>query len=63
MACLAPRANAEYPCSGPGPGEIIVGMTNGSDGVATEIQTTRIIQHKIILAAVVLVITTQSRRH
>lgn len=35
MACFAPSAIAEYPCSFAGPGEIVVGSTEASHGVAS----------------------------
>jgi hypothetical protein len=35
MTILAPKAEAEYPCSFAGPGEIAVGMTEASNGVAS----------------------------
>lgn len=35
MTFLAPKAKAEYPCSFAGPGEIVVGMTDATPGVAS----------------------------
>lgn len=35
MTCLIPKAKAEYPCSFAGPGEIVVGSTQGGYGVAS----------------------------
>lgn len=35
MTFVAPKAQAEYPCSFAGPGEIVVGMTEATPGVAS----------------------------
>ncbi|MDZ7963227.1 MAG: hypothetical protein RMY34_36145 [Aulosira sp. DedQUE10] len=35
MTFLAPKAKAEYACGGAGPGEIVVGSTEGGNGVAS----------------------------
>jgi hypothetical protein len=35
MTFLAPKAKAEYACGGAGPGEIVVGETQGGNGVAS----------------------------